>query len=102
MICNFAGLKVIFKGSGEINGEGNYGFRLSAIESDQLGGGGVDRFRIKIWDKDNFDIVVYDIGLGDADDADPQTELTHGSINIHKDYVAHLYLNLPFFYHDSF
>jgi PKD repeat protein len=79
-----AGPKAIFKGSGEVNGDGNFGFLLSAIDGDQPGGGGVDRFRIKIWDKDNFDIVVYDNGLGDADDADPPTELTHGSIKIHK------------------
>jgi hypothetical protein len=79
-----AGPKAIFKGSGEINGGGNYGFLLSAIDGDQPGGGGVDKFRIKIWDKDNLDTVVYDNGLGDADDADPPTELTHGSIKIHK------------------
>lgn len=44
----------------------------------------MDKFRIKIWDKDNFDTVVYDNGLGDADDADPGTPLTHGSIKNHK------------------
>jgi parallel beta-helix repeat protein len=78
-----AGPKVIFKGSGEINGEGDYQFLLSAIDGDQPGGGGVDRFRIKIWDKVTEEII-YDNGFGDAEDADPRTELTHGSIKIHK------------------
>ncbi len=44
----------------------------------------MDKFCIKIWDKDNLDTVVYDNGLGDAEDADSHTELTHGSIKIHK------------------
>jgi len=79
-----AGPKAMFKGTGTINGEGNYGFLISAIDGDMPGGGGVDRFRIKIWDKDNNDAIVYDNGLGDADDADPATPLTHGSIKIHK------------------
>jgi hypothetical protein len=78
-----AGPKAMFKGSGEINGEGDYGFLLSAIDGEQPGGGGVDRFRIKIWDKVTEEII-YDNGLGDAEDDDPKTELTHGSIKIHK------------------
>jgi hypothetical protein len=79
-----AGPKAMFKGTGTINGAGNFGFLISAIDGDIPGGLGVDRFRIKIWDKDNFDTIVYDSGLGDADDADPGTPLTHGSIKIHK------------------
>jgi hypothetical protein len=79
-----AGAKAMFKGSGKINGGGNYGFLISAIDGEQPGGGGVDRFRIKIWDKDLFDTIVYDNGLGDDDGADPGTPLTHGSIKIHK------------------
>ena len=57
---------------------------LTAVDSDLLGGGDADKFRINIWEEDNFETVVYDNGLGDDDDADPQTELTHGSIKIHK------------------
>ena len=79
-----AGPKAMFKGTGTLNGEGNYGFLISAIDGDMPGGGGVDRFRIKIWDKDNLGEVIYDNGLGDNDYGDPTTELTHGSIKIHK------------------
>ena len=32
-------------------------------DPDGAGGDGIDRFRIKIWDKDNNDVVVYDIQL---------------------------------------
>ncbi|UCG68664.1 MAG: hypothetical protein JSV09_12790 [Thermoplasmata archaeon] len=77
------GSKGMFKGKGTINGEGNYGFMISAIDGDMSGGDGVDKFRIKIWDKDT-DTIVYDNNLGAGDDADPTTALTHGSIKIHK------------------
>jgi hypothetical protein len=44
----------------------------------------VDRFRIKIWDKDNDDAVVYDNQMVDADDSDASTEVERGNIVIHK------------------
>jgi hypothetical protein len=44
----------------------------------------VDRFRIKIWDKDNGDAIVYDNQMDAADDADPTTVIGGGSIVIHK------------------
>jgi len=47
-----AGAKAMYKGTGAINGDGNYGFMLSAIDGDISGGGDADKFRIKIWDKD--------------------------------------------------
>jgi parallel beta-helix repeat protein/beta propeller repeat protein len=75
--------KGMFKGSGTNNGEGDYGFILSAIDAELTPSTDVDLFRIKIWDKDT-DIILYDNGLGAADDADPTTALTHGSIKIHK------------------
>jgi len=77
-----AGAKAQFKGSGTINGQGNYGFILSAIDGQVNGGGGADKFRIKIWDKNNADAVVYDNQLLSADTADPTTLLGGGSINI--------------------
>src|SRR5213593_4489946 len=40
-----------YKGSGTINGAGNYGFLLSAVDGSLTGGGGADKFRVKIWDK---------------------------------------------------
>jgi hypothetical protein len=46
----------------------------------------MDLFRIKIWDKDNGDMVVYDNELGGADDADPTTAIGGGSIVIHSNH----------------
>jgi hypothetical protein len=47
------------------------------------GGGGIDRFRIKIIDNAT-NQVVYDNQMGAADNADPTTALGGGSIVIHK------------------
>jgi hypothetical protein len=71
-----AGSKAKFKGEGTINGDGSYGFMLSAVDGDE------DTFRIKIWD--NGDDVVYDNQMGDGDDADAATTLGGGSIVVHK------------------
>jgi len=40
-----------YKGSGTINGAGDYAFMLTAIDGQLPGGGGVDKLRIKIWNK---------------------------------------------------
>jgi len=79
-----AGARAMYKGVGTINGEGNYGFMLSAVDAKLTPSTDVDLFRIKIWDIENGDAVVYDNGLGDADDADPTTEIQGGNIVIHK------------------
>lgn len=79
-----AGAKAMYKGTGTINGAGNYGFMLSAIDEKLTPSTDDDMFRIKIWDKDNGDAVVYDNGLGDPDDADPTTAIAGGQIVIHK------------------
>jgi hypothetical protein len=78
-----AGTKAIYKGTGTINGAGNYGFLLSAIDGSK---GSPDKFRIKIWDKDPGDGVVYDNQVsGDkTDNADPTTTIAGGSIVVHK------------------
>ena len=80
-----AGARAQFKGEGTINGAGNYGFMLTAIDGQINGGGGADKFRIKIWDMDNGDAPIYDnlVG-GGADDADPTTTLGGGRIVIHN------------------
>jgi len=72
-----SGAKAQFKGTGTINGTGNYGFLLSAID------GAPDKFRIKIWDKTT-DEVVYDNQLGTEDSAGPTTTIQGGSIVVHK------------------
>jgi hypothetical protein len=79
-----AGARAQYKGSGTINGAGNYGFMLTAIDGEINGGGGIDKFRIKIWDKNNGDAVVYDNQMGAGIDDNPTTALAGGSIVIHK------------------
>jgi hypothetical protein len=79
------GAKAQYKGSGTINGAGDYGFLLTATDGQVSGGGGVDKFRIKIVDK-AAGTVVYDNVLGVSDDMDaanPQA-IGGGSIVIHK------------------
>lgn len=74
-----------YKGVGEVNGSGDYGFLLT-VEDGQLNGRtDEDRFRIKIWDGGT-DVIVYDNAGGapdDLDSADPQV-LAGGSIVIHR------------------
>jgi len=75
--------KAQFKGEGTINNSGHYGFMLTAVDG-QISGGYIDKLRMKIWDKNNGDIVVYDNQMGGSDDDIVTTELTKGSIVIHK------------------
>ncbi len=76
--------KAMFKGTGVIKGTGNYGFQLTAIDADLTPSTDVDLFRIRIWDKNNFDALVYDNKVGETDDnADPTTAIGGGSIKIH-------------------
>jgi hypothetical protein len=80
-----SGAKAQFKGSGQINGSGDYGFLLTATDGQLNGGGGVDKFRIKIWDKATGG-TIYDNVLGTSDDIDlanPQA-IGGGSIVIQK------------------
>jgi beta propeller repeat protein len=84
-----AGARAMFKGTGTINGEGEYKFILTAIDGDLQGGGGADKFRIKIWVEDEVtgeETIIYDNMLGAEEDAElgETTELGGGSIVIHK------------------
>lgn len=77
------GAKAQYKGTGTINGAGPYDFRLTLTDGQVAGGGGVDKFRIKITGPGG---VIYDNRLGNPDGlntADPQ-EIAGGSIVIHK------------------
>jgi hypothetical protein len=78
-----AGKKAQYKGSGKINGTGEYDFMLTAIDGQQPGGDGMDKFRIRIWDRTNGGLI-YDNQLNAADSDDPTTLLGGGSIVIHK------------------
>lgn len=79
-----AGAKAIYKGVGTINGEGSYGFMLSAIDEELTPSTDVDLFRIKIWDKDDNDKIVYDNNIENVDYDDPNSEIAGGQIVIHK------------------
>ena len=78
-----AGARAQYKGVGTLNGAGSYGFMLTAIDGQISGGGGVDKFRIKIWDLGTGSIV-YDNQAGDTDSVGLTTALGGGSIVIHK------------------
>jgi len=77
------GARAQVKGSGTVNGSGDYGFLLTVIDGQFDGGTGADRFRLKIWNKDT-GAIVYDTQMGDADTADPTTLIDGGSIVIHR------------------
>ena len=77
-----SGSKVRFKGSGTIDGAGDFAFLVSAVDGD-VGGDGLDRFRIKIWDSSTGQ-VVYDSEIGRGDGAPATTVLGGGSIVIHN------------------
>ncbi len=57
---------------------------LTGIDGAVNGGNGADKFRIKIWDYNNFDQIVYDNKLGEADNGDAATELGGGNVVIHN------------------
>ncbi len=77
----FTGARAQFKGRGTINGQGDYGFMLTAIDGQVNSGDETDRFRIMIWDDTG---IVYDTQRYDPDTADPTTVLGGGSIVIHR------------------
>ncbi len=67
-----------YKGTGTNNNAGNYGFILPVIDGQINGGGGQDKFRIKIWDKATGNII-YDNQLGSADNENPTTAIDGGT-----------------------
>jgi len=77
------GARAQYKGVGTINGTGNYGFILTAIDGDLQVPRKPDKFRIRIWDRNTLR-KVYDNLLDAPDSADPTTVLGGGSIVIHK------------------
>ena len=79
-----AGGRAQFKGRGTVNGEGDYGFLLTATDGDANGGRGTDRFRIKIWDRVSAAIVYDNVaGAVDGFDSAVTQAIGGGSIVIH-------------------
>lgn len=69
-----AGPRTQFKGFGKVNNEAGYKYLLTVVDGQAPKGGGVDKFRLKIW-KDKTGEVVFDNQTGDPDDADPTTPI---------------------------
>lgn len=76
-----SGARAQYKGSGTVNGAAGYKFLLTATDGAVSGGGGADKFRIKITKDGN---VIYDNLLGAPDDTSNAQVLTGGSIVIHS------------------
>lgn len=78
-----AGDKAQYKGSGQINGAGDYGFMLTLVDGG-TGPSAVDKFRIRIFDRVGGGLV-YDNKQGEPEDlsGDPQA-IAGGSIVIHR------------------
>jgi len=77
LVVSANGTKAQYKGNGTVNGNGSYGFLLTAYDEP-------DKFRIKIWNTAT-SVIVYDNRAGtseDIDAADPQA-IAGGSIVIH-------------------
>ena len=76
------GTSAQFKGTGTINGTGNYNFLVTAIDGDNFNGAKkTDAFRIKI--TDSLGNVVYDNQNGYDDTSLNATNISGGSIQIH-------------------
>lgn len=78
-----AGSHAKYKGSGSINGVEDYAFMLTSTDGQVNGGGGSDKFRMKIWRKET-NQVIYDNQLGIPDDADATMGINSGNIVIHN------------------
>ena len=77
-----SGARAQLRGSGRIGGSGGYGFLLTVAD----GGASGDRLRMKIWDRDAGDRVVYDnvldpVATDDLDTARPRP-ISAGSVSV--------------------
>ena len=72
-----------FKGFGKVNGSAGYEFIATVIDGNLPGGDGVDKFRIKIWEKTT-GLMVYDNQMGAGDAEDPIMPISGGDISIKK------------------
>ncbi len=76
------GNKAQLKGTGAINGSGNYNFLLTAIDTGEPEGKRTDTLRMKITDANG--AIIYDNQTEASDTTGPTTAITNGSIKIHK------------------
>jgi len=76
-----SGAKAQYKGSGALNGTGDYSFILTCTDGQINGGGGADKFRMKIRNKTTGD-VIYDNQMGASDTSAATTVIGGGSIVI--------------------
>jgi hypothetical protein len=77
------GATLKLKGLGTFNGNGGYAYLITGTDSKIVGKGGVDGFRVKIWQAASGK-VVYDNLPGLTDDSAVTEPITRGSITIHK------------------
>lgn len=76
LVVNQNGSNAQFKGSGVLNGVGNFGFMIWATDGGTAQNTNPDTFRISIWDLDDNNTVVYDNGVTQA--------IGGGNIIVHK------------------
>lgn len=72
----------IFQGSGTVNGSGNYGILIAQTDKDR-NPANANNIRIKIWNKNAGNAVVFDTQPGADNNALPVTPVTNGSIKVH-------------------
>jgi hypothetical protein len=77
-----ANAKAHYKGRGTVNGSGDYGFSLVAIDGDRNAKGAADGFRLTIWEIGT-GWIVYDNAPAAADPPDARA-IAGGSIVIHS------------------
>lgn len=77
------GARARYKGVGTVNGAGEYGFLLTAIDGALLGGWHPDRFRIKIWDVATT-ALMYDNVRDATETSHASTPIGAGGIVIQK------------------
>ena len=82
-LLTVAGPWAQYQGSGTVDGTQGYSFFLTAVDGQVNDGGGIDKFRIKIWNTKT-KAVLYDTQMGAPDSAWPTMPLGGGSITIHS------------------
>jgi hypothetical protein len=73
-----AGARTQFKGAGTVNNLPGYRYILTVIDGQAADGGGVDKFRLKVWNEKTGE-TVFDNQAGADDDADPTNVVGDGA-----------------------